>query len=573
MKNELFGVFGDANDFRRYRSETSFDCVVEGDSATVGIRDDALGVPGRSSVHDDDGICILWGEVYPPREIESSTAQWFLERYRERGLDALSALNGSFLVAVDDGDGGVVATDPARTWECYYADVGGRRLFGTDPHAIAEHIPSTTTSTQGLLEFLHLGVVLGERTTIEELHRTPFDGCLRRDSARELRRFVYDPEEFDYVQELADRLQRAFARRADLPGRKGLLLSAGYDSRTLLSGLPSLDRCFTVGEPTSAEVQVAKRVAEQYDVPHRTLAVDERYLRPDEDVIEYGHGIKESLHIHHAAYDDEIDVDTIYHGLLWDTFFRGHFLPNDCIDLFGYEIPRTRLEPNPDLAETLVDRKFGFFPTEKPLVADAGTNDGRAVALDGGGETNDAGRAIALDAVRSELDGQADRYDSIYNAIDLVGIRNQPTTPFRTHLADQYVESFVVADRELIDWHLRTPPEYRNSETLLKAIRRIDDDVLRYRPPDRPYDSTHLNTAQNFVRKQVPFVSGFDGSWPNRTTQYERNQLDERLFPDCPEVHDLPPRLKLRLNDISTWLDGVSDESSSIPSETLCSTI
>ncbi|WP_144905706.1 asparagine synthetase B family protein [Halobellus captivus] len=559
MKKELFGVFGDLSEFRRYRSETEFDRVVEGQSSTVGIRDIALGIPGRSTVYEEgDDICVLWGEVYPPYGMSTGTARWLLERYRESGLDALKELNGSYLALIDDGDA-VIATDPIRSWECYYADTNGSRVFSTAPDSISNHLTEPEPSTRGLQEFLHFGVVLGDKSTVKGLHRVPFDGCLYRGSTRDLRRFVYEPTEFDYVQELADRLERAFARRAKLPGKKGLLLSGGYDSRTLLAGPLDVDQCYTVGDPTSAEVNVAAQVSDQYDVPHRVLSIDERYLRRDDDVIKYGHGIKESLHIHHAAYDHEIDVDTMYHGLLWDTFFRGHFLPRDRFDVFGYKIPRNRLEPDPGLAETLVDRKFGFIPTEKDLVADA--------------DVRGDGRAMAYDAIVSQLDGQTDRYDSIYNAIDLVGIQNQPTLPFRNHLADQYIESFIVADRELIDWHLRTPPEHRNSKTLLQAIQLIDSDILRHRPPGRPFESVSLNTAQNFFRKQCPFLSGFNGSWPDRTRHYDQNHFDEKLFPHCREIHNLPPRLKLRISDISVWLDDAADDLSGIPSETLCSPV
>jgi hypothetical protein len=565
MNKELFGVFGDADDFCRYRSEVAFDRVVEGGSVTVGIRDVALDIPGRSATYvGDEGTCVVWGEAFPPPDTTMGAAEWLLDRYVDAGTDALSGLNGSYVAVVDDGDEAVVATDPVRTWECYYADVEGTRLFGTVPNAVASHIPTPTPSQQALREFLHLGVVLGDRTTINELNRTPFDGCLYADTTSELRRFVYEPADFDYVAELADRLERAFARRSRLPGEKGLLLSGGYDSRTLLAGIPDIDKCYTVGTKWSSEVDVAKQVSEQYGVPHRTLTVDERYPRTDADVVKYGHGIKESLHIHHAAYDSEIDVDTIYHGLLWDTFFRGHFLPNDCVDLFGYEMPRQTLRPDPDVGRSLVDEKFGFIPTQRDLVTD----------LDGGAVAGaDDCRAMAIEAVESQLDGQSDRFDSVYNAIDLIGIRNQPTIPFRTHLADQYIESFVVVDRELLDWHLRTPPEYRNSRTLVKAIRRIDDDVLTHRPPDRPYDSRYLNTLQNFVRKKFPFVSQFNGSWADWSRRYDRNGFDQTLFPDCPEIHDLPPRLKLRINDISTWLDGATDERDIVPPETLCSTV
>lgn len=549
MKKELFGVFGDRSEFCRHRSETEFDRVVEGDVATVGIRDVGLGIPGRSTAYaGEEGTCVLWGEIYTPQDAGIDPAEWLLRRYGEVGTDALSELNGSYLAFLDRDGEAFVATDQARTWECYFTDAPGNRVFGTDAAAVADTIQSPETANRPLLEFLHLGIVLGNRTTLERLHRVPFDGCLHSDSTAELERFVYEPTEFDYVGELAERLERALARRARHPGRKGLLLSGGYDSRTILAGMPTLDATFTVGSSSDAETAVARKVSEQYGVPHHLLSVDDRYLNRGDDSIKYGNGIKESIHIHHAAYDTQIDVDTIYHGLLWDTFFRGHFLPTDRVNVVGYELPWNRLDPDPNVAETLVSDKFGFIPTERDLVPDA----------DYAGD----GEALVKDAIDEQLEGQSNRYDSIYNAIDLVGIGNQPTMPFRYHLADNYLESFIVADRELIDWHLKTPPEYRNSRTLLEAIRRIDGDVLEHRPPDRPFDSRQLNSVQNFLRKKLPFVSGFTGSWPDRSRHYDRNQYDQRLFPNRPELHDLPPRLKLRINDITAWLEETTDENS-----------
>ncbi len=365
MHRELFGVFGDREQFDRFRSSDEFDVVCSGPQLTVGIRDDDLGAPGWSAQYSDDrGCCVVWGEAYVPDsdvEATSNTAQWLVEQYETRGHGVLRDLNGSYLVVLDHeaADETFVATDPVRSRECFYTDDPGPRVFGTDAAAVGETIPEPTPNRAGILEYLHLGVILGEKTAVDELRRLPIDSRLESATITSLDRFVYRPTEFDYVSELASRLERALQRRSRLPGHKGVLLSAGYDSRIILSQVEGIEHGYTVGSPAAQEVAGAKHLAAQYGASHTAFPPDERYLRPDESKIRYSQGIKESLHIHHAGYTDEIGVETMYHGLLCDTFFRGHFTARETVDVLDKRIPVGRLEADPNPVETLLE-KFGY---------------------------------------------------------------------------------------------------------------------------------------------------------------------------------------------------------------------
>lgn len=557
MRKELFGVFDDRAAFERLRSPEAFDRICSTDALTVGVRDPHLGVPSRSAAYDGpEGVCVLWGEAYLPDEAGPTPARWLLRRYAEEGTDVLDRLNGSYLLAVAHDGEAAVYTDPIRSWECFYTDAPGVRAFGTDATRVCETVSTLSMSRDSLLELAHLSIVLDDRTLFEEVERTPFDGALFESDAGSLDRFVYRPQEFDYVDELAARLQRALERRATLPGRKGLLLGAGYDSRTLLAGIPAIEQCYTVGTESSPEVQVARKLSEQYGVDHCTLPVDGSHFEVDIDTVRYTNGIGESIHIHQRGIDQVADVDVLYHGWAIDSLLKGFFIPRRRLGAFGKSIRLSSLDEDPDPIEFLTERRLGVMPECEHLLEDCSAADDPEEFLRG--------------RLERELDRCRHRCERPHDLLNAFGMKNLPSRSFRMHLADQYLESFLCADRGLIEWHLRTPPEHRNTETFLAAIQRIDPEVLRYRPPDRPRANALLNQVEGFLRRNLHGLTSFGSPWPDRETIYRQYDLDRRLFPDSPELYPCSARYKLRVHDVVTWLDALADERPIEPEEVAC---
>lgn len=557
MKTELFGVFGDREQFMRFRSPNQFDQTVEGESITLGVRDPHLGLSGRTAIHRAaDGFCVIWGEAFPMAETRTPTAEWLYERYVEDGRDAVEQLNGSYVVVIEQAGDAVVITDPIHSWECFYTDSDGVRRFSTDAGALTRTLPSVTSDCRGLCEFIHFGLTFGETTAVSEINRLPFDSSLTADSIEPLSRFVYQPSTFDYAEELADRLERAIKRRASYPGTNGMLMSAGFDSRLLLATLPAVDICYTLGRPQSPEVRVARKVASQYDTRHQTLLVNENYLAAGPEIVQYTNGIRESVHIHHRGNTDELTSDTIYHGLFLDTLIRGRFVPHDTIhlDVIDRDFPLPRLDPDPDVAGHFAD-KLGFYGNSDGLLIDCPEIDA------------DTPSQFLENTIERHYKRGFDRAESRYNAMALLGVKCKSALPFRSHLADQFLESLVAADIELIDWHLTTPPEYRNDSTYQMALGMIDPEIFRYRPPDRPHRSYQLNQMEKFLRKKLPGISPFGTPWPDRDRIYDQNDLDQQLFADRPDLHPLPPRIKLRINDARTWLEHAAGVVSARPND------
>lgn len=546
MDKELFGVFGPVDEFRRFRAIDEFDTVVEADTVTVGVRDPVLSIPSRTTVHQgENGSCVLWGEAYVPAADTDNAARWFLRQYARDGVEALQHLNGSYLALLEHDGEATIYTDPIRSRECFYSDAPGVRVFGTDAAPIGEAIPEPTLSDQSMIEFVYLSVILDDRTLLSELDRIPFDGYITATDAGILSRFVYQPRTFDFAEELARRLRRALDRRAGLPGPKGLLLGAGYDARVVLSQIPDITRCFTVGSPSTPEVRVARLLSESYDAEHHLIPLNEEYMDLDFDIIQYTNGINESVHVHQRGVERIADVRTMYHGWAFDTLLKDFFVQKSRFGVGRKSIRLSSLAEEPDPATFLLEWRLGIMPDSLSLLEshpELGIDDPREYF-----------RSL----LESEFEQCRRRCRTEHDVANAFGVKHLPSKPFRRHIDDHFIESFVAADAELIDWHLRTPPRHRSIDTYLDALNRLDDDLLRYRPPDRPRSIRMFNPIEGFVRRKVPFVTQFGDAWPDIDALYDRTHPDEDLFEDQPELRTQSTRFKLRVHDGRVWLETV----------------
>lgn len=88
-------------------------------------------------------------------------------------MTRFNELNGSYLAFVDRDSEAILATDPIRSWECYYTDAAGVRVFGTDAANVAQAIDNATLKRQTLAEVTHFGTAFNNRTPPGAVRRLP----------------------------------------------------------------------------------------------------------------------------------------------------------------------------------------------------------------------------------------------------------------------------------------------------------------------------------------------------------------------------------------------------------------
>lgn len=596
MQTEVFGVFGGLSSFRHIRSLDQFDRIATGERLTVGIRDPRLDTPGRTTTYQagsSDDCCVIWGEANHGTGSDN-TAKRLYHRYRKKGMTALDSvwLNGSYVAVLDADDASFVATDPIRSRDCFYADTEFGRVFGSDATEVARALANPTLDGHALAEFIHCGLVVSDCTPIAEVSRIPFDGYLTATETDRFARFVYQPRETGhsglqtasadivknrlrpsrlemdsstatnrYATALAHRFQRAVTRRTEMnkQGTHGLLMGAGYNSRAILAAADgAIDVGYTLGAASASEVCMAAAIADQYGINHHRLSVTDEYLTDWPSVTQYTNGLRESIHIHHRGQNEALSAETIHHGLLLDTLLRGGYLPSQTVSLpSNREFPLPTLDTNPDITAQFVEKLGAFLDTDQLLIPDVIQTESKLEMEMGIDTEHMTPQHFARSVFVGEyLAGfQTGRVSTPHNAIDLLAMKCKSSLPFATQLADKYGAPLVAADSELLDWHLTTPPQYRNDRTYQRALKRIDPTIFRHRPPDRPHRSYQLNQIEKFLRKQVPGVRSFGTPWPDRERIYDRTNRDEQWFAREPAVQALPVRMKLRINDARTWIE------------------
>lgn len=221
--------------------------------------------------------------------VDSKQCALFEHSAREFSLTALCKGN---VVAVDrDSRIWRMAADVSGSFPLYYAVNRSGLLFSSSLRAL-NRITGARPDPIGVLEFLREGYTLHGRCLVDGVRRVLpgqviiYDSETSHVSVTETSRLWTQlsgaPSESAHplIEEAWHHLRGAVARSVKKTNRNVLMLSAGWDSRTLLAAM--LERCgvdevetFTHGDSDSREARIARHISNSCRVVHRHAPIND----------------------------------------------------------------------------------------------------------------------------------------------------------------------------------------------------------------------------------------------------------------------------------------------------------
>jgi asparagine synthase (glutamine-hydrolysing) len=256
---------------------------------------------GNQPISNEDGtvLVVFNGEIYNFRELRTelearghrfstnADTEVIVHLYEDLGPRCVERLNGMFAIALWDRDEQalLLARDRFGKKPLYYADLGGKLLFGSELKSLVEH-PQCPTELdfEALSRYLALEYVPAPYSILGGVRKLPGGHVLRWQKGHAVIERYWDLEfradeptqsDEEYIEEFRSLFGKAVRRRliSDVP--LGAFLSGGIDSSSVVAmmvgALPASDvKTFSIGfaEPSFDESVHARRVAAHFGTDH-----------------------------------------------------------------------------------------------------------------------------------------------------------------------------------------------------------------------------------------------------------------------------------------------------------------
>ncbi|MDH3314165.1 MAG: asparagine synthase C-terminal domain-containing protein [Betaproteobacteria bacterium] len=353
-------------------------------SASAGFGAVAAAGTDLDIFQDDHQLVAVWGRArFSDADLgalaqRDGMARAIAQGYARKGADVLTALAGTFALAILDGRGGeaVLAIDRMGTRPLCYCVAVGTLVFGSTLDSISAFPGSTAEiDQQAIYDYVYFHMVPGPRTIHVGRHRLlPGTFLLWRNGKAETRsywemRFAEDERpSFPELKKEFLTLLREGVREAAQGDTVGTFLSGGTDSSTLagmlgeVTGKPA--RTYSIGFEAQGydEMHYARIAARHFGTRHQ-----EYYVTPDDVVSaipliaavhDQPFGNSSAVPTYYCAKLAKGDgVDTLLGGDGGDELFGGNerYAKQYLYSLYS-DLPR-------DLRKGLIEPVLGLLPS------------------------------------------------------------------------------------------------------------------------------------------------------------------------------------------------------------------
>lgn len=257
----------------------------------------------HSGTYHEFGITLVFsGECFggePPLECKvgnASPVSWIARQYAERGEQFVVSLNGLFSGLLIDHRRrrAVLFNDRYGLERIYYHEDRGTTYFASEAKALLQVVPKTRAfDEKGVAQYLAYGCTLGTTTLFSGVSLLPPASIWVSEPGTGWHEKTYfSPREWEEQESLsqsqfdnafADTFPRVLPRYMTDPGRLGIALTGGLDTRMIMACLPE-----TTTKPTTytfsgrteqiLDAKLAARIAHDCGMSHHVLRIGDDFL-------------------------------------------------------------------------------------------------------------------------------------------------------------------------------------------------------------------------------------------------------------------------------------------------------
>ena len=291
-------------------------------------------------VEKDDVSVFIYGYPFNDFTISWISAEDVYQLYSRDELHFVNDIEGLYTIVILDKVEGkcYVITDRYGVYSLFYCEVPSHVVLADTVSEIAAQMSRVKLNHQSVIEYLHLGLRLGNKTHIEDIYEfRPSTICeINRDLQMTQRRYwtlLGRPESDRIIEEdFREAFDAHIMTAMSLEQRISLPLTGGLDTRAILSAcIPSKEKlhCYTHGVKDSNDVKTAQKICQYFGVEHSFYELNEEWIenipRKLEDNAEIFNGLIPSLwfiHVQESYKKEENEGELLITGVLGNELWR-----------------------------------------------------------------------------------------------------------------------------------------------------------------------------------------------------------------------------------------------------------